>query len=195
MKEGDIMTVIKEQIRVEEQQLEQTTIDRVAKIAAQQAIKSYEEVKANINARERSKRLYNAKELLKHYDELKIYVGKIDHKAKVSIPRLMISEKENIINLIEFGGDIVQSIKQTSQTTIAMIQYLDRALDTLEYIYKQENNIRDFEIIKMCYMEKIKIEIIAERYGINKRSVYKIINNVAERLAILLFGIYGIKLE
>lgn len=189
------MTVVKEQIMVEEHQLEQTTIDRVAKIAAQQAIKSYEEAKAIINERERNKRLYNAKELLKHYDELKIYVGKIDHKAKISIPRLMISEKENIINLIEFGGDIVQSIKQTSQTTIAMIQYLDKALNTLEYIYKQENNMRDLEIIKMCYMEKIKIEIIAERYNINKRSVYKIINNVAERLAILLFGIYGIKLE
>lgn len=189
------MAEVIDKTRTEAQGLEQITIDRVAQIAAQQAIKSYEEAKANINERERNKRLYNAKILLKHYDELKTYVEKIDYKTKVSIPKLMISEKENIINLIEFGGDIVKSIKQTSQTTIAMIQYLDRALDTLEYIYKQENNMRDFEIVKMCYMEKIKIELIAERYGINKRSVYKIINNVAERLAILLFGIYGIKLE
>ncbi|WP_107838402.1 hypothetical protein [Metasolibacillus meyeri] len=180
---------------MEQELLEQQTIDRVSQIAAQQAIKTYEETKANVNAREYNKRLYNAKLLLKHYDELKTYVEKVDYKAKVSVPKLMISEKENIINLIEFGGDIVKSIKQTSQTTIAMIQYLDRALDTLEYIYKQENNARDFEIVKMYYFEKKKSDIVAERYSINKRSVYKIINNVAERLAILLFGIYGIKLE
>ncbi|KYG90003.1 hypothetical protein A0U40_09775 [[Bacillus] sp. KCTC 13219] len=180
---------------MEQELLEQQTIDRVAQIAAQQAIKTFEETKANVNTRERNKRLYNAKLLLKHYDELKAYVEKVDYKAKVSVPKLMISEKENIINLIEFGGDIVKSIKQTSQTTIAMIQYLDRALDTLEYIYRQENNTRDFEIVKLCYFEKIKFEIVADRYNINKRSVYKIINSVAERLAILLFGIYGIKLE
>lgn len=175
--------------------LEQKIIDRVTQLAAQQAIKSYEEEKANAHARERNKRLYNAKELLKHYPELRKYVEKIDHKAKASVPRIMVNEKLNVINLIEFGEDIVKSIKENSQATIAMVQYLDKALETLEFVYKQEGNMRDFEIVKLAYIEKIKIEAIAERYGMNKRSVYRIINSISERLAVLLFGVYGIKLE
>ncbi|KGR88415.1 hypothetical protein [Lysinibacillus odysseyi] len=175
--------------------MDQQTIDRVAEVAARHAVAAYEEQKGKVYEKERSKRLHNAKLLLKHYREFKSYVDKIDNRAKASVPKIAIRENENIINLIEFGEDIVSSIKETSQRTIAMVQYIDRALATLEYIYQDENNTRYYNILKKRYMDGLTIEQIAELYRMNNRSIYKVLDSVTERLAVLLFGVYGIKIE
>lgn len=185
-----IQTTVEQMIDGNEQ-----VIDRVSAIAAKQAIIEYEKHKERAKKLEYNKRLRNAKILLKHYRELKTYVEKIDKKAKASVPKLMISEKENLINLLEFGDDIVSSIKESSQRTIVMIQHLDNALETLEFVYKKENNARQFNILKKRYVEGMTINALADMFHMNNRSIYKVLDTTSERLAILLFGVYGIKLE
>ncbi|MED4546492.1 hypothetical protein P9262_22910, partial [Lysinibacillus sphaericus] len=115
----------------------------------------------------------NTKLLLKHYQEFKLYVEKIDEDVKVSIPRVLVSEGKNLIDLITFGEDIISSIKETSKRTIAMVQYIDKALDTLDYMYKQENNVRYFNILKKRYVDGQTISYLAEYYHMNDRSIYK----------------------
>lgn len=170
-------------------------VEEVTQIATLKAIEVFNDQKEQAIQKEQNKRLHNTKLLLKHYQEFKLYVNKIDENVKVSLPRVLVSEEDNLIDLIAFGEDIISSIKETSKRTIAMVQHIDKALATLEYVYNQENNKKYFNILRKRYVEGQTIEAIAEFYRINNRSVYKILNSASERLAILLFGIYGVKLD
>lgn len=182
---------IKEVVNVKQSQL----IEEVTQIATLKAIEVFNDQKEQAIQKEQSKRLHNTKLLLKNYQEFKIYVEKIDDKVKVSVPRVLVSEGKNLIDLITFGEDIISSIKETTKRTIAMVQYIDKALDTLEYMYKQEDNTRYFNILKKRYMEGQTISHLAEYYHMNDRSIYKALESATERLSILLFGVYGIKVE
>lgn len=182
---------IKEVVNVKQSQL----IEEVTQIATLKAIEVFNDQKEQAIQKEQSKRLHNTKLLLKNYQEFKIYVEKIDDKVKVSVPRVLVSEGKNLIDLITFGEDIISSIKETSKRTIAMVQYIDKALDTLEYMYKQEDNTRYINILKKRYMEGQTISHLAEYYHMNDRSIYKALESATERLSILLFGVYGIKVE
>ncbi len=170
-------------------------IEEVTQIATLKAIEVFNDQKEQAIQKEQSKRLHNTKLLLKHYQEFKLYVEKIDEDVKVSIPRVLVSEGKNLIDLITFGEDIISSIKETSKRTIAMVQYIDKALDTLDYMYKQENNVRYFNILKKRYVDGQTISYLAEYYHMNDRSIYKALESATERLSILLFGVYGIKVE
>lgn len=182
---------IKEVVNVKQSQL----IEEVTQIATLKAIEVFNDQKEQAIQKEQSKRLHNTKLLLKNYQEFKIYVEKIDDKVKVSVPRVLVSEGKNLIDLITFGEDIISSIKETSKRTIAMVQYIDKALDTLEYMYKQEDNTRYFNILKKRYVDGQTISYLAEYYHMNDRSIYKALESATERLSILLFGVYGIKVE
>ena len=165
-------------------------------IASKQAIKEYEQEKKRMQREEQNRKLHNVETLLNNYTGLKEYVKRIDEKAKASISRSVISqETESLIELIEFSNDIVSAIKEQSQKSIVMVRHMDSALDALKYIYEQENNIRDFNILRDRYVHKIMPATLSEKYYLHKRSVQKILSKVRARYAVLLFGIYGVKLE
>lgn len=93
---------------------------------------------------------------------------------------------------------MVSSIKQTTQRTLVMIRYLDQALDTLEFICGQEDAAsgnKQFDILQARYVDGQKIAEIAVDFGMNERSVYKVIDAAAERLSVILFGVYGLRNE
>lgn len=166
-----------------------------AEIATSTTIAEYEKQKNKATKQEQTKRLYNAKLLLKHYNTFKAFVDKVDNQVKASIPEDILKEKNSIIQLLEFEKDIVGSIKKNTQQTIVMVQQIDKALETLEYIYIKEDNARYYDVLKSRYIDGLKVSAVAELYNFNERTVYKIVEMAAERLAILLFGVYGIKLE
>lgn len=166
-----------------------------AGVAATATIVEYEKQKQKSTKQEQTKRLHNAKLLLKHYNTFKAFVDKIDDQVKASIPEDILKEKNGIIQLLEFEKDIVGSIKKNTQQTIVMVQQIDKALETLEYIYKKEDNERYYNVLKSRFIDGLKMSAVAELYNLNERTVYKVIENASERLAILLFGVYGIKLE
>lgn len=165
-----------------------------AGVATTATIAEYEKQKQKATKQEQTKRLHNAKLLLKHYNTFKAFVDKIDDQVKASIPEDILKEK-GIIQLLEFEKDIVGSIKKNTQQTIVMVQQIDKALETLEYIYKKEDNERNFKVLESRFIDGLKMTAIAERYHISERAAYKIIEHASERLAVLLFGVYGIKLE
>lgn len=166
-----------------------------AEVAASATITEYEKQKKLATKKEQTKRLHNAKLLLKHYNTFKAFVDKVDDQVKASIPEDLLNEKNGIIQLLEFEKDIVSSIKKNTQQTIIMVQQIDKALATLEYIYKKEDNERYYNVLKSRYIDGLKMSAVAELYHLNERTVYKVIEQTTERLAILLFGVYGIKLE
>lgn len=138
-------------------------------------------------------RLHNTKLLLKHYQEFKLYTDKT--KGATS-SRLSLGEK-NVLATITFGDgeEIINSIKETTKRTVAMVQYIDKALETLEFMYNQEKNERDFNVLKKRYIEGWSIPKLSEFYSMHERNVYKVLDNVTERLSVLLFGIYGVDIQ
>lgn len=189
------MTTV-EEIITNNQKLMEQIIAVASEVAAKQAIEEYQKQHEIIKEEEKNKRLHNVETLLNNYIGLKEYVRRIDKKAKASIPSSVIKkETESLIELLEFSDDIVGAIKEQSQKTIVMVQHMDSALDALEFIYKRENNARDYNILKKRYVDKIMPAELAELYNFNKRTIQKILSRTRTRYSVLLFGIYGVKLE
>lgn len=189
------MTTIEDAIAINEELMGQI-VAIASEVAAKQAILEYEKNKIKIQQQQKDKKLHNVETLLNNYIGLKEYVKRIDKKAKATLPAsVVMKETDNLIELLEFSDDIVGAIKEQSQKTIVMVQHMDSALDALEYIYKKENNERDFAILEKRYVHKIMPVELAEIYHLNKRSIQKILSRVRTRYTVLLFGIYGVKLE
>lgn len=163
-------------------------IEEVTEIATLKAIEVFNSQKEDEFFKEKDKRLHNTKLLMKHYRAFKIYTNKT---RDITSSRLTNDEK-NILATITFGDEIINSIKETTKRTVAMVQYIDKALETLEFMYKQEKNERNFNMLKKRYVEGQTIAQLAECYYMNERSVYKVLDSTTERLSILLFGIYGV---
>ena len=189
------MTTVEEAITNNQKLMEQI-VTVASEVAAEQAIKEFKKQQEIIRQEERNKRLHNVETLLNNYIGLKEYVKRIDAKARASLPASVVQkETESLIELLEFSDDIVGAIKEQSQKTIVMVRHMDSALEALEFIYKQENNARDFNILKHRYVDKVMPAELAERYHFNKRTIQKILSRVRSRYSVLLFGIYGVKLE
>lgn len=166
-------------------------IEEVTQIATLKAIEVFNEQKEDELRKEKDKKLHNTKLLLKHYQEFKLYIDKT--RGQEATAKLT-TEDKNVMATITFGDEeeIINSIKVTTKRTVAMVQYIDKALETLEFMYKQEKNERDFNVLKKRYMEGWTIPKLAEFHYMHERSVYKVLDNVTERLSVLLFGIYGV---
>ncbi|MFF5993696.1 hypothetical protein AAGS61_02925 [Lysinibacillus sp. KU-BSD001] len=189
------MTTVEEAI-MNNQQIIELIVAIASEVASEKAIEEYQKKKKAIEQEEKNKRLHNVEELLKSYIMLKEYVKRIDEKAKASISSsVVMKETESLIELLEFSDDIVGAIKESSQRTIVMIRHMDSALEALEFIYKRENNERDFNILKKRYVDATMPAELAEFYQFNKRTIQKILSRVRARYSVLLFGIYGVKLE
>lgn len=141
--------------------------------------------------KDRDNRLRNTKLLLQNYRTFKVYAKKITTNAAEDC------EGVDVSDLLVFGEDLVKSIRQSSQRTIVMVQHIDQALSTLEHLYSLEKHPgtrRQYGILHARYVKGLKIEDIAEENKINNRNVYKSIDAATERLSVLLFGVYGIKI-
>ncbi|WP_432702242.1 hypothetical protein [Lysinibacillus sphaericus] len=160
-------------------------IEEVTQIATLKAIEVFNAQKEEELQREKDKRLYNTKLLLKHYHTFRKYVedAKEDVEPETPIQKLILNEK-----------DIVESVRATTERTVEMVKHLDRAMDALAYICEREET-KHYEILHKRFVEGLQIPIIADEYEINNRTVYKLIDTAAERLATLLFGVYGLKIE
>jgi hypothetical protein len=163
-------------------------------IISRTALEFLEKQRETEEKKGRDKRLRNTKLLLRNYREFKAYAARIESK------KLQTEDIENIDikELLVFGEDIVKSIKQTTQRTLVMVRHLDQALSVLKTVNEQEKSSgasKQYDILHERFVMGITIAELADVYGINERSVYKAIDAAAERLTIILFGVYGLKIE
>lgn len=152
----------------------------------------HEKQKNESDEKEKDKRLRNTKLLLQNYKAFKVYANRIEKNAVEDWEGIDVEE------LLVYGEDLVKSIRQSSQRTIVMVQHIDQALATLEYLYsleKQQGTRRQYDILHSRYVLGKKIDEIAEEFEVDSRSVFRALKAVEERLSIILFGVYGIKIE
>lgn len=170
-------------------------VEIAAKAATDRAIEIHKQMHLEDEKQARDKRLRNTKLLLKNYREFKTYVEKVEKKVT---KKEGFTDSTTITDLLVYGEDIVKSIKVSTQRTIVMVQYIDQSLAAFKYICENDpyhDSIRQFEVLHLRYVKGKKIEDIAEEFRINERSVYKAIDSASERLSVILFGVYGIKIS
>lgn len=162
------------------------------KVITSQVIEIHEKQKVLTEQKEKDKRLRNTKLLLQNYRTFKKYAKKIEDEKVEEL------EEVNVMELLIVGEDLVKSIKQTTQRTLVMVRHIDQALVALKYFYDMEKDFRtrrQFDILHARYVKGELIRDIAEENEINDRSVYKAIDAAVERLTVILFGVYGLKIE
>lgn len=168
-------------------------VETASKIATEQAIIIHQQLKDQEEKKVKDKRLRNTKLLLKNYKDFKAYVNRVEGNV---VDRHQTSDVEMTIkDLLVRGEDVVKTIKQSTQRTIMMVGYIDQALDAFKYICEHDpfkDSFRQFEVLHLRYVEGVTIETIAETFSINERNVYKAIDVAAERLSVILFGVYGL---
>lgn len=166
--------------------------EKMINFITQKVIEIQERERQKVEEREKNNRLRNVKILLRNYRTLKNYAQRVEGKKVEELEEINVSE------LFLVGEDLVKSITQTSKRTLIMIRHVDQALDTLKYIYSLEKHPgtrRQYDILHARYIDGMKIEDIAEEHEINDRSVYKSMDAAIERLSIILFGVYGLRIE
>lgn len=152
----------------------------------------HEEKKEAAEKKEKDKRLRNTKLLLQNYRSFQGYAERIEKNATEDWEGIEVEE------LLVFGEDIVKSIRQSSQRTLVMVQHINLALETLKHSYSLEKHPgtrRQYDILHARFVEGALIREIAEENEINNRNVYKAIDAATERLSIILFGVYGLRIE
>ncbi|MEG0259431.1 MAG: hypothetical protein RR595_11365 [Lysinibacillus sp.] len=160
-------------------------IEEVTQIATLKAIEAFNAQKDMMVQTEKDKRLHNTKLLLKHYLTFQKYVEEVSDQSEDETPieKLILNER-----------DIVTSVRKTTERTIEMVGHIDNAMKTLWYICEQDGS-KHYDILDKRFVKGLKIAVIADEYCVNNRTIYKLIDSAAERLSILLFGVYGLKIE
>lgn len=176
-------------------------INEIVKLAAEAGATAAMENMANEKKREKKerndRRLRNTKLLLSNYRELKSY----SEKAVISA-----SQTEELVDILDLMWDphnrsdqVVESIKKSAIRTKIMMAHIDAMMNVYQELCSKSYNpaeLRHYRVLYDTYFadEKVSAGEIAERYGIEKRTVYMDLNNAIDKMSKLLFGIDIIKM-
>lgn len=170
-----------------------TTLVRLAAAeGAKAALETIEREKQKEKKSRHDRRLRNTKLLLRNYRMFKEHC----HNAVFDASQL----DENAIDILDLmcnrsaSSNVVDSIKQSVQRTAIIMQHITDMLALYEaYCSKtgKPEDARRYRTVDALYIaeEPLTPQQIAEREGIDMRTVYKDIDAAAEKLSALIFGI------
>lgn len=177
---------------------EEQVIELAVSAGVKAADKRFEALQKKANEEKRDKRLHNTKLLIRNYRMFKAH-------AESSINNAFECE-DSVFDILAMMSDTkfakaettVKSIKSSAARTAVMINHITAMIENYE-IWCQKSgkpeNERRCRVLKALYIDDDPPtpEEIAEREGIEKRTVYKDIDAAVEILAALIFGIDSIK--
>lgn len=126
---------------------------------------------------------HNAKELLKNYHKLKKHCTMSYEQFE--------EDKDRFWN---HGYLDIDALMQNKAKTIKMMNHFDKCLVAYKEICNQSKKTeesRRYEILNMRYLQSpIKsLELIADRYDVDRRTVGRSVDEGIKDLSVLLFGI------
>ncbi len=160
---------------------------------AKTAIEEYEQQRSNRAKLKVDNRLRNIKLLLKNYRKFKQHMD----AAKEDIPKLQ--QALNIDELSEESFEI-KAVLANRKRTAGMVVYIDRTLEIYERNCRDSESKEErnrYKIIHDMYLsdEKKSVDEIAMLHSIARRTVYYNVDQAAKALAVLMFGLDGVKFE
>src|SRR5690625_4905468 len=165
----------------------------ITEIASKEAIKAHYEKKELDRKKRHDRRLRNIKLLLRNYrsfkkncDDVKLEIDDINQR----IGLVAVDSKEFKL----------ESIKRSKEKTLIMVRYTEKMMQVYEILCMQDEDpeeMRRYNVVHDLYVsdKKESVKDIAERYSVAERTVYRDIDKASESLAILMFGIDGVKFK
>jgi len=155
------------------------------KIISQTAILEYKKAEKIEKKRVKDARLHNIKLLLKNYNRLSQFVENVceDDEEDVTIEELMKSD------------NVIESIKESTARTKMMFDYVAKTLDNFKVVTSNEEKKLLYTVIQMRFIKKCTIDEICDETNSSKRTVYRMIDEACDVLAVLMFGVDGINFK
>lgn len=176
-------------------------LEAVVRLASETAVNAYrkelEQQKETAHLERHRKVINSAKTLLKNYRRFKKMTVSSVYGKDTSTNETLVELLELMQGIYHSGELEVVSIKDRVARTELMIEHIDAMLD----VYKKDCNRspesqRRYRIIYWMYLsedESKTAEDIAEMENVVVRTVFRDIKTAYEELAVLFFGIDGVK--
>lgn len=172
--------------------------EEAVKLGIREAIKYIKEQEYNKKNKMYDRRLRNTRLLLKNYRSLQF------HKKMCVNIKNNINEKNALDILDDFDFEdnaeqYIQSIARTKTRTKLMLDHIDKSLKYYKNICIADNKERKYNIIKYIYIDESSegvktYEEAAEYFNLSIKTISRDTREAIEDLAILFFGIDGLKL-
>lgn len=177
------------------------TIEEAIKIGIREGIKYIKEQEYHKTTKRYDRRLRNTRLLLKHYRELEAH-NKIADSSTNKICEENAIDVLDDIEAIDDEEQYVQALSRTKIRTLIIVNHINRAMKYYESMCRSEGKSKErrYKIIKYMYIDSREddttpsYEEAAEKFELNIRTVGRDIRLGIEDLAVLFFGIDGIKL-
>lgn len=160
--------------------------EKTVQLIATTAIQEYNKQKEKEIKRAKDNRLHNIRLLLQNYKKLETYVKRANGEvedADVTVEELMKSD------------DVIKSIRQSTARTKLMFDYVDSTLNSFKVVSVNESNQTLYNVIKLRFVEGLKVEDICERTGYSRRHVFRLIDEACDVLSVLMFGVDAINFK
>jgi uncharacterized radical SAM superfamily Fe-S cluster-containing enzyme len=168
-------------------------IEQVTKISVETALEFLEKEKERQQKEKYDRRLRNIKLLLRNYRSF------AKHSEDI---KLEIIELDKKLELDELDTDefAVESVKRSKQRTLAMVKFINKTLEVYKMICENSEDpesIRRYQVVYDMYIADTKIAAkdIAAGQSVHIRTIYKDIDSACKTLAVLMFGVDGVKFK
>ena len=178
--------------------LSQREIIKLAAEAGAKAALEQIEVQNEKNRKSRHyRRLHNTRVLLVNYRMLKEHIkyavydaNQIVQEKAVDILDLMWEKNNNSANFVE-------SIKRSVERTVIIMNHIDNMLDIYKKLCQmseKSEDMRKWSTINAMYLdaEPMTVTQIAELEHVDRRTVYRDIEDAIEKISSLIFGVEGV---
>lgn len=172
---------------------EKETIELAARTASKVAIETFERAREQYAEEFVDRRRNNTKLLLRHYRALKAHAENAVFEAETE------ETTYEILEDMMMGRDTVtvESIKRSAARTAAIVKHIDTMLDIYRVVCAQsssETAARKWDAIESVYLSEqpVTVKEVAARYGVVPQVIYDDINDAANSIGALMFGIDGI---
>ncbi len=167
-----------------------------AEVASKIALEFYTREQQKGKQQRINRRLRDTKRLMRNYREIKIHAG----DAIASLSEVVTEDYEFFRDLMENDDIDVVAIKRSKARSAIMLAHIDSMLHTYEqicYASKKPEEQRRYRVLEaMCLLdEPLQVGDIADKEGIDNRTVYKDFEAACDKMGALLFGIQSIDRE
>lgn len=171
-----------------------------AEVAAKEAAKAVERERKAARNRQVDKRLHNTKVLFRNYRKMKLYCTEAIYEKFSDV-----EEYESFMEIMELMTGqptdeqlLLESVERSVMRTQAMMAHVDRMLGIYQGLCERSGRKEDgrrWRVLRGMYLdgEPVTASELAEREYVEKRTVYRDVDAATEDMAVLLFGIDGIR--
>lgn len=171
--------------------LSKKQLETITAVATQTALEFFEKQKQEEEKKKYDRRLRNVKLLLRNYRSFRRHCEDV---------QLDVAELKRKLDLDEVDTDEfkIMSIMKNKERTLAMVNYIDQALKVYKAMAdtsSEEQELIRYKIVYDLYISENKktIKDVAECQNVIERTVYREVDRVCKTLAVLMFGIDGIR--